>query len=87
MYATNVDTDRKMNWTLLVWASEKIREALANNPQTGHVALVPTSGGETNWLPCEVVGITTVGDEVGLSVIVAGTAYAVRFADVMLDEQ
>ena len=88
MNDSSVDTTKKIeDWTFLVWIDKKMREALASNPQTGHVALTPTSGGETNWLPCEVVGITTIGDSVGLSVVVAGTNYAVRFADVMWDEQ
>jgi hypothetical protein len=80
-------TTNNIEWGTMIRMAEMVARDLQVNPVHGHVAMTPPSGGATNYLPCEIVGLSIIDGEIGWQVVVAGTAYGARATDIIWGDE
>lgn len=80
-------TNNQIKWGTVIKMAEMVSRDLQVNPVHGHVAMTPTSGGATNYLPCQILGLSIIDGEVCWQVLVAGTAYGAKATDVLWGDE
>lgn len=80
-------TSNQIEWGTMIRMADMVSRDLQVNPVHGHVAMTPPSGGATNYLPCEIVGLSIIDGEIGWQVVVAGTAYGARATDILWGDE
>jgi len=83
-----IDIDMKnIEWGTMIRMADMVAQHLQAHPVQAHVAMAPATGGATNYLPCEIVGLSIVDNEVCWQVVVAGTAYGAKASDIIWGDE
>ena len=80
-------TNNEIEWGTMIRMAEMVARDLEANPVQAHVAMAPATSGATNYLPCQVVGLSIVDNEVCWQVVVAGTAYGAKASDIIWGDE
>lgn len=80
-------TNNEIEWGTTIRMAEMVARDLQANPVHGHVAMTPPSGGATNYLPCQIIGLSIVDGQICWQVLVAGTAYGAKAGDILWGDE
>jgi len=84
----NIDISMKnIEWATMIRMADMVAKQLEIEPVEGHVAMAPAGGGATNYLPCQIIGLSIIDDEVCWQVLVAGTAYGAKATDIIWGDE
>lgn len=84
----SIDIDMKnIEWATMIRMADMVARDLEANPVYGHVAMNPASGGAANYLPCQVIGLSIIDNEICWQVLVAGTAYGAKASDIIWGDE